>query len=242
MCKKIFAVILMITVLLSSFSVASLAAENVTFSLPDEKVYAGEEFTVSLSVSGSSKISGAVIDISYDKNALEFISADFGSILNENANKNIKNIDGEKAFVRFTYLDPSSSLTASGVILKLRFKARDNAAGDTFLKLSVPNAGDLVTGDLVRLSYKAVGGKLNIINTAAPVTEPQSSVPETESRSEEGSIPEESAITTSESSDTDEATDGEKNKSIVFPIVMLVSGAAIVAVGIYFVVRHKKKK
>lgn len=216
MCKKIFAVILMMIMLLSSFSVASLAAENVTFSLPDEKVYAGEEFTVSLSVSGNSKISGAVIDISYDKNTLEFISADFGSILNGSANKNVKNIDGEKAFVRFTYLDPSSSLTASGVILKLRFKARDNASGDTFLKLSVPNAGDLVTGDLVRLSYKAVGGKLNIINTAAVITEPQSSVPESESRSEGESVPEESSITTSENSDTDGVKDGEKRGALFF--------------------------
>ena len=63
--KKFTSTFLALIVLILSFSVSAFAQEPVTISLQNEKVYAGDTFTVNVFISDNSMVSGAVIDINY---------------------------------------------------------------------------------------------------------------------------------------------------------------------------------
>ena len=91
--KKLISLILAILMLVPLFSISVFAENKVELSLTDETVYAGEEFKLNLFISDNSKMSGAVIDVNYDNTMLEFVSATQGTILDNTANVNIKNID-----------------------------------------------------------------------------------------------------------------------------------------------------
>lgn len=234
-------------------SIVSFAAEPVTLSLTNDKVYAGDEFTLNLLISDNSQMSGAVIEVSYDKTKLEFVSAEQGGILNENANVSLKNIDGKKPCVRFTYLDSSSSVTSAGILAKLTFRALDDADGTTSLTISVPNAGDFIRQDLSKISYKVKNSSVEIINTSPAKDETESKVNENDTTSE--TIPETSEIettanenvnnTTEESVSANENTENnnESNNTIV---TVLVAAIGVIAVGIVVALivhgNTKKKK
>ena len=97
--KKILSIIISVLIILLSFSIISFASDTVTLSLQNETVYAGDEFTVNLFISDNSKVSGAVIDINYDKSKLEFVSAKEGAILDTKASISIRNINNDKSYV-----------------------------------------------------------------------------------------------------------------------------------------------
>ena len=59
--KKIISIFLTLTVLLLSFSVSAFATDPVTLSIQDEKVYAGDIFTVNVFISDNSQVSGALL-------------------------------------------------------------------------------------------------------------------------------------------------------------------------------------
>lgn len=234
MIKKTLSIILAFFMLLIPLTVISFAENTVTLKIPDEKVYAGEDFTLNLFISDNSKMSGAVIDISYDKTKLRFVSAENGGILNENANISIRNIDGDKPYVRFTYLDPSSEITSSGVIAKLKFKALDNAAGKTELLISVPNAGDFVTKDLDRIPYEAKNGVVEIINMNVSDTETETvSVTETETVSETESTTEPVTEQTPEKPD-----EGNNIWLVAFAVAISL---AVIGTAVFAVVKSKRR-
>ncbi len=240
--KKIISSALTLFMLISLFSFSAFAESKAKLSLTSETVYAGEEFTLNLFISDNSKMSGAVIDINYDKNILEFVSAEQGAILDKTANISIKNIDGENAKVRFTYLAPNSSVTSEGVIMSVTFKALANATGNTDLKLTIPNAGDFITSDLEKISYEVSNSVVKIINstyaepneseTSSTSTEASSSTP-TDNSSQSSS--EQESVTV-----TPDKNDNGSNNSLVF--VLLVIGLLLITVGVVILVKSRKKK
>lgn len=241
MLKKIFAIVVLSVLLLSVFSVVSFAENEVLLSIHDEEVYAGDSFTADLFISDNSNMSGAVIDIFYDKTKLEFVSATSGAILNENANISIKNIDGKNPSVRFTYLDPSSSVISSGIIAKIEFKVLDGAIGATELKISVPNAGDFVTKDLDRIIYSVKNGNIKIINTSneevnSVSNETASDLKETASQSGTQMISAEPAT----SNPIDNNEKNQRNNAV--PYIIASVGAVLVISAVLYVVITKKGK
>ncbi|MCH5191924.1 MAG: hypothetical protein J1F23_07145 [Oscillospiraceae bacterium] len=255
--KKLFSVFLSVLMIFSVYSVACTAADSVELKLTSEKVYAGDEFSLNLFISDNSQMSGAVIDLSYDSDKLEYVSAEPGAILDQNANISIRNIDGKNPYVRFTYLAPSSSVTSAGVILTVKFKALSNATGKTEIKISVPNAGDFITSDLEKISYTAVNSTVEIIGTGSTAKDPfedtnsegpieSQTVEETESNTETQTQTEESEITTELPTQNDDGLQtGTATNWVavaVFAVVAFIAVAAIVAAVVIFIVLKSNKK
>lgn len=168
MIKKIVSVVLAAFMLIIPLSAVSLAKEPVTLSLSSGEVYAGDEFTLNLFISDNSKVSGAAIDIKYDNKMLSFVSSENGGILGDDAIVSVNSLDGT---VRFTYLDPVSSITSAGVLVKLKFKALDDAVGETSVKIYIADDSDFVTSDAAPIPYKTVDASFKIINTSYEQTD-----------------------------------------------------------------------
>ena len=233
--KKLFSIFLATILIVSSFSITCFAENSVKLSLNSETdtVYAGDEFVVKLMISDNSKMSGAAIDINYDKNKLEYVSGSFGGILDDSATKSVKNINGDKAKVRFTYLAPSSSVTSQGVLVTVKFKALENASGKTDLTVSVPNPGDFVAQDLTRLAYTVENAKINIVGS--PTETESVSQSETETQPVESSTTE----TTTKPVENNIDDDDDVSKTI---IVVVIAGVAILLVVALLTRKPKPKK
>ncbi len=228
--KKIISVSMVILFLLSAFMFTVYGQDPVTLKLTSQQVYAGDEITLHLYVSGNSNISCAAIDINYDDKMLEFISAKEGAILDPKANISIRNQNKENSYVRFTYFSTSSSIVSEGILMSVTFKALDNVKGETELKISIPNPDDFISIDLERLPYNVVNSKIDIINDNIV----ESAEEEIETGTKENTtIVEE--ITLSETKDQ-----GSDNSDVnVFLVSSLVAGIILIAIGIIVI---KKKK
>lgn len=235
--KKIISVILILVVLLSSFSCFAFAEEPVMISIQDEKVYAGDEFTVNVFISDNSQISGAVIDINYDKEKLEFISAKEGAILDANANIRIRNINNDKSYVRFTYMSASSSVSAEGILFSITFKALETASGKTNLEITIPNAADFVNSNLEKISYSVDNSEITILDNISIET-----TTEEPSTSETTTIPESTDETPSETT-TDEVVENEKTNDksdMLLMVVLLLVGISLICFGVVVAIKKEK--
>lgn len=239
--KKAISLIFTFLILVSAFSISAFAESKTTLSLTSETVYAGEEFTLNLFISDNSKMSGAVIDINYDKNMLEYVSAEQGGILDESANISIKNIDGETAKVRFTYLAPASSVTSEGVIMSITFKALSNATGNADLTITIPNAGDFVTQDLERISYEVSNSVVKIINTTYVEQSDEDTSSTTENASQSTEIDSSQSTTEQQINIDTDNTDNDNGDNTLI-VVLLVVGLLFITVGVIILVQSKKKK
>ena len=215
------------------------AEDPVTLSLRDEKVYAGDEFTLNLFISDNSQMSGAVIDINYDNQKLEFMSAKEGAILDAQAKINIRNVNGDKSYVRFTYMSGTSSIVSEGVLFSITFKVLESATGETDLSISIPYAADFVSSNLEKLSYTVENSKVTIINN---------NVSETikEETTEDISTDQTESLTESSDNNTTEVhmdkpinTNLFNNKTIY--ILLLSVGVLFVVFGILIIKKRKQK-
>lgn len=222
-----------------SLSLLIFATDSVHLTLSSETVYAGDEFTLNLFISDNSKMSGAVIDINYDKDALEFISAKEGAILDSKANINIRNIKGDCSYVRFTYMSPSSSVTSEGILLSITFKAHETAKGDTTVKITIPNAADFVTSDLEKISYTVKDSKVTIINNND--IENTSEEPSTENEVENDVQSTEEMSTTNDENNIIANSNNKPDNDIWIYICLFVVGIVLVTTGIIFVIKKKKE-
>lgn len=235
--KKLLSFFLTLILIFSVLSISCFADNPVKLTLDSETdtVYAGDEFVVKLMISDNSKMSGAAIDINYDKNCMEFVSGTFGGILDSSATKSLKNLNGDKSKVRFTYLAPSSAVTSQGVLVTLKFKALENAHGESELTISIPNPGDFVSQDLSRLSYTVENTRISIKNNTVETE----SVTEAETESQ-------SAETTSETKKTAEnvqnVDDGDSENTNKIILAVVIFGAAILVVVVLLVIQPTSKK
>lgn len=234
--KKTILVIISVLIILISFSTTSFATDSVTLSLQNETVYAGDEFTVNLFVSDNSKISGAVIDINYDKTKLEFVSAKEGAILDTKATISIRNINKDNSYVRFAYMSNNSSITSEGILFSVTFKALETAEGKTDLKISIPSPADFVSDNLEKIPYIVRNSSITIINEIPTETPSESETESIESATEEISETESQATNDTESNDNDE----NDNNDNTLAIVLVLLGIAFICFGVAVAIKKKK--
>ena len=218
--------LLSVLIIVAALSLSVNAMNSVKLKLVSETdaVYSGDEFVVTLNISDNSKMSGAAIDVNYDKSKIEYVSGTYGGILDSSAIMSIKDIAGGKGKVRFTYLSQSSEVTSEGVLVKLKFKALEKASGNTELSISVENPGDFISLDLTRISYTVENAKVKIVN-ANPVSEENTE--ETESESESEALIETTESTTVQNKENnDDKSDNTDNTKWVF-VAMIVAGIVI---------------
>ena len=235
--KKTISILLSLVLLLAGcLTVPVSAKEQVELKINDITVYAGDEFEINLFISDNSRLSGAVIDMNYDSKLLEFVSSSKGAILDDSATISIKDFK-DKSYVRFTYMAPSSSITSEGILFSVKFKALENAVGKTYIKISVPSAGDFVNSDLEKLTFSVDNATVDIINTTYQST--------TESTESEQSETVTSSVTETEATVTESNTgsDTENEKNFLIPAVCLITVGFVIIIGavVYLVVSKKKK-
>ncbi len=243
--KRFLSIFLSVLVAFSVLSITAGAINSVKLKLVSEtdSVYAGDEFVVKLNISDNSKMSGAAIDVNFDKSKLQYVSGAYGGILDSSAIMSIKDVSGERGKVRFTYLSQSSEVTSAGVLVTLKFKALENASGDTELSVSVENPGDFISLDLTRLSYTVENANVKIVNTN-PVIEESTDEAESESQSEIW-IDATESDTDESLENSNEKSDDEDNTKWVF-VAMIVAGVVIlvsvVSIGKSSKPKKKRKK
>lgn len=221
--KKIMIFVFCIVLLSSFLSFFSFAEKPVDLTLSGDTVYAGDEITLNLYVSDNSQISGAVIDLNYDKTKLEFISASEGAILDAKAQISIRPL--KNGNIRFAYMSPSSSIISEGVLFSVTFKALEDAVGKTEVSVSIPNPGDFVSSDLTKLPFNIKNASVNIVNhqTGESVTE------ETAENTTNEQPLEESTENQSEVESTEAPTEiPDDNKDKIIPVILFVVGLVII--------------
>ena len=241
--KKTISVILTVLILLSMLLTIPVSAKNpVELKLTDVTVYAGDEFEMKLFISDNSQLSGAVIDLQYDATMLEFVSGEAGQIIDESAMVSIKNVSEKSIhkYIRFTYLSPSSTVTAEGVLFSVKFKALPNAEGQSSIEISIPSAGDFVNADAEKLAYTVKDSTVKIINTTVE------SADATESTTDESVtdiVESSSNITESSTADNNIDNNDKDNDYIEIVIGLFIAGGIIiVGVGVYLVIIKRKKR
>ncbi len=237
--KKIISTFLTLTIIILSFSVSVFAQEPVSLSIQNEKVYAGDEFTVNVYISDNSQVSGAVIDINYDKDMLEFISAKEGGILDTKGNISIRNIKNDKSYVRFAYMSGSSSIDTEGILFTVTFKALETAKGKTNLEITIPNPADFVNNNLEKIEYKVENAEISILeNISIETTESTTAESTTEEEITSDIIESETIESTTDNADENNNTNGDNSKTLM--IVLLLVGLALICFGIAFIIKKKK--
>lgn len=237
--KKFISIFLTLTLLLLSFSISAFANDPITISIQNEKVYAGDTFTVNVFISDNSQVSGAVIDINYDKNMLEFVSAKEGGILDTKATTSIRNINNDKAYVRFAYMSGSSSIDAEGILFTVTFKALETAKGKTNLEITIPNPADFVNNNLEKIEYKVENAEISILeNISIETTESTTAESTTEKEITSDIIESETIESTTDNADESNNTNGDNSKTLM--IVLLLVGLALICFGVAFIIKKKK--
>ena len=237
--KKTISIITSLIILTLSLATCVYAREPVMISIQDEKVYAGDEFTVNVFISDNSQISGAVIDINYDNEKLEFISAKEGAILDTKGNISIRNVNKDNSYVRFTYMSGSTSVTAEGIIFSITFKALETASGKTNLEITIPNAADFVNSDLEKLAYSVDNCEITVLdNISIETTEPSTSESPTSTETTTDIIENETSDNTNNDSGEKDNVNIDNSKTLL--IVILLVGVALICFGIVFIIKKKK--
>lgn len=248
--KKFLSIFLVTIIALSMLSTVCFAENPVQLKLKSESysIYAGEEFFVRLIISDNSKMSGAAIDINYDKEKFEYVSGSYGDILDPSATKSIKNLSGgNQAKVRFAYLSQNSSIISQGILLTLRFKALDNSEGEAEFTVSIPNPGDFISADMTRLPYKVENAKVNILNLTMETETKE--ITETESQTEIESESDQEIESTNETQSTEIITEPESTTDIdnnsenddVNKYIVIVTALGIVILVAVIVINQKSK-
>lgn len=233
-----------ITVLFLSILMIFLTAsakDIVELKLTDVTVYAGDEFEVKLYISDNSQLSGAVIDLEYDSDKLEFVSAEKGAIIDANAIVSIKNTSKNEnyKYIRFTYLSPDSAITSDGILLSVKFKAVADAEGNSSINLSIPSAGDFVNFNAEKLPFAIENSTIKIINTTLnDITENE----ESSSKFSTTTEPIESTeYATDSTNDNNQNSDENEYDKIVIGL-FVAGGLIIFGVVIYIFVIKKKNE
>lgn len=240
--KKLISVFLTVLILLFLCLTVTVSAKNpVELKLTDTTIYAGDEFEIKLFISDNSQLSGAVIDLQYDADKLEFISGEKGAIIDESAMVSFNDTSEKSSYryARFAYLSPSSTITSEGILFSVKFKALPNADGETDVKISIPSAGDFVNPDAEKLAYTIKNSTVKIINTTVE------SIDITESASEESfTVSIESTDNRSESStnnkiDKDNIGDNDYTEIVIG--LFVAGGMIIIGVVAYLIIKKKKR-
>lgn len=213
------------------------AKSTVELKVTDATVYAGDEFELKVFISDNSKLSGAVIDLEYDASKLEYVSAEKGAIIDDDAMISIKNTPNN---VRFTYLSPDSAITSEGILFSVKFKALENAEGESSVKIIIPSAGDFVSENLEKLPYTVKNSTVKIINNTVVNTEST-----TESTSVENTdLPsnQDDKSTAENTTDNNQNNNDGNGDNVKIVIGLVVAGLILIFGAVIYLIISKKKR
>lgn len=155
--KKIISIFMTIILFSCLFPTSTVsAAENIVFTVSDKSGVRGDTVTVNVNVSSNSKVQACSMELVYDKNILEIVSAQKGSVLSGNPIINTSKLGK----VIFSYA-ATYPITSSGTVLSATFRIKENAGyGESKLALKITELAD---GSFNTLNSTVREGKVNVI-------------------------------------------------------------------------------
>lgn len=253
---KKFISLFLVFVISTVLALPSFAAKSIKFTVSDSEVFAGDEFTVDIFISDYSQLKSATLLVEYDKNAMQFLDLNVGSIVTAGSDavsfKDVQN--SSKSYIQIDYNDSSASLSTAGKFVSITFVASDTAVGEKDIMLSV--SGNKAISKTGTVTPEFDNGKINIINNN-PVTESNTESSSVESTASESSVSENTEnvqntsqnITENSTKNIDENSSADKNdeESQKRIIIGSVVTAIIVIAAILFETKcnkgkHKKNK
>ncbi|MBR5947323.1 MAG: hypothetical protein IKZ82_01580, partial [Clostridia bacterium] len=144
-----------------------------TAEAPDT-VAAGEEFEVSVSVSGTYQANALSYQLRYDSNTFEYVSYAAGQVYSAAASIGVAHVEGAENVVAFGCMCIGTPLSAEGVILTYTFKAKEGAEAGTYAFTPTITSGDnfvyypidAVAGEPIPFSTEAA--EVEILEADAP--------------------------------------------------------------------------
>lgn len=251
--KKITS-LLLVALILITFSFNVFAANTVTFTTYNAEVFAGDEFSVDIFVSDNSLMKSATLVVGYDERQMTFLDLNVGAIISAGSDavsfKDVKGTAGD-SYVQIEYNDSSASLSSAGKLFSLTFAANDTAKGQTNIKLSAKGGKiDVLSG---AVTPKFNNSEINIINNsvapsseATPPTE-ESSSDASETSSEPSStqnIEQNSTneVTTQNSQAVSGKNDKKSSTAAVFAVLAVIAVVAVLLVSLDLNGKNKKKR
>ena len=240
MIKKIFSLILALILCISTLLIA-FAAKPVTLTIVGGEAFAGENFEVQVKVSDNSKIAGAVIEVHYDTNKLQYVDSKAGGILDSNGQVSIKN--SKNGVVTFVYLSTDSEIYAEGILMSIKFRVLDDAEGVADISLKIPNSADFIDINTNKLKYELKNAKIDISNNNVTQND-------TETTEETVEITEPTTETSEKVSDdvleelssqNDENKENSKNNKSVILLVSVILIAVLLVILIILAISKKRK-
>ncbi len=145
--KKIIFPIIFVGLILYSYSII-LALGNLTIQLPSQTVYQGDQFNISINVSGITDLYGYQLDISYNPNIINYTGIEEGPFLkSDGADTYFSSPDTSSPGILKNILGTRQKeipgLSGNGILAKLYFKALNpgttyiNISGDKLINSSV---------------------------------------------------------------------------------------------------------
>lgn len=164
--RKLISLLMCIVLLFSVFTNVAIADSGITISVSSKEGYRGDTVEVSVNISAGSAMQAFGFELKYDTKVLELVDAKKGTNLVGSPVIN-SNLSGK---VVFSYA-ATSSIVASGSVLDLTFKIKENATyGESAVTISVNEFSD---GSFSPIPYEVRFGSVTVI---APMLEAVSNI------------------------------------------------------------------
>lgn len=163
--SKISAILIAFIILISTFVLPANAATNVNYSISSASGAKGDTVTVTVKVSSSIGITGALLDVNYDNTKLQYVSGTSG-----NAFTNCRVAANGNSSIRCTGMTPyDEDAKKSGTFATLKFKILADSGTANLTIVPSGDAGDHcgVGTPSVQLTPTVSNGKVTI---TVPVT------------------------------------------------------------------------
>ncbi len=146
------------------------------FTIDDVDAVAGEEFQVVINISENPGIIGATLDVNYDADVLELVSAEAGDLTNASderddvvlSNYNFGPIENNPFKITWVDALAEENITTNGVFVTLTFKVKEDAAEGT-TEISI-NADDIFDKDFndVEFTFDSATVAIAAANNSIP--------------------------------------------------------------------------
>ncbi len=163
--------LLVVSMILPSFSVMTYAASSPTLSIDSKTVNQGEEFTVTVKVqNAANSVYNGNFTLQYDNSKLEAVSYTYGGIFNDHTKNCNLDYQSKGNQIRFTF-SGAYALKQDGTLVAFSFRAKSTASGASNLQFT---AYKLYDENGNSLGSNAAGSTVTI--SAKPTVKPQLSL------------------------------------------------------------------
>lgn len=178
--KRLLSIVIALLIACSVITTAVYAAETPTFSLSSAQAEAGEEVSITLSISNNPGINGFTLSVAYDSTVLEYVDAEDLNLFNQAI---LAPQTKDKSEFPVSWFKGDGNSDANGDIVTWTFKIKDEAkAGNYPISISYVE-GDISradeNGNDVDVNFDVISGAVTVAEAAPTTTAPTTTAPAT---------------------------------------------------------------